>query len=201
MGHLYKIILRRAPVDGDGGGIDVPAACGRAMGLLAGGSHAHEDVSACAGIGAQTVGLIADAMSRHGATAEAGWESLPDAVRFSAIKSECYPVPPGDAWIMARLMAEGATSPGSAVSMPVNRSMRELVGAGHVRRAGDRFYLAGIGPSLARGVLTMYPELGRPAFSRSGGASRLARRLVDSVSALPPPAPNAGRRGMEAQAR
>ena len=162
------------------------------MRLLAEGAHACEDVSARAGISVQTVELISDYMSLHGAAADGGWESLPDAVRFSAIKSECYPVPPRRAWIMARLMAEGATTPDAAVDMTVDCTMRELVGAGHVRRSGSQFYLAGIGPSVARGVLSMYPEHGRPAFSRSGGVRRLARRLVGEVAGLPPPSTAAG---------
>ena len=164
------------------------------MRLLAEGSRSHADVASDAGISVQTVGLVADAVSRRGATAKAGWESLPDDVRFSAIKAECYPVPPRDAWILARLMAEGATSPGSAVGMPADRNMRELVEAGHVGRSGGGFYLAGIGPSLARGVLSMYPEVGWPAYSRLGGASRVARRLVGATSSLRPPAPAAVRR-------
>ena len=142
----------------------------------------------------QTVDLIADAMPRHGATADGGWESLPDAVRFSAIKSECYPIPPRRAWVMARLMSEGATAPDTAVDMPVDRAMRELVGAGHVRRSGSQFYLTGIGPSLAQGVLSMYPEHGKPAFSRSGGVRHLARRLVGETASVPPPRTTAGRR-------
>ena len=187
-GHLYKIFSSRLSVDGDGGGgIDLSAACGKAMRLLAEGTRAREEVSASTGIRVQTVELIAGAMLRHGATEEGGWESLPDSVRFSAIKSECYPTPPKDAWIMARLMAEGATAPGTAVTLPVDREMRKLIGAGHVRRAGSRFYLAGIAPSLAQGVLSMYPELGRPAFSRSGGALRLARRLVGMTTDMAPP--------------
>lgn len=185
---------------GGSGRFDLSAACGKAMRLLAGGTHTREGVSAGAGVSVQTVDLIADAMSRHGATADGGWESLPDAVRFSAIKSECYPTPPRRAWIMARLMAEGATTPDAAVDMPVDRAMRELVGAGHVRRSGNRFYLAGIGPSLAQGVLSMYPEHGRPAFSRYGGTRRLARRLVGEAAGLPPPSTAAGgRRGAHAR--
>ena len=176
-------------MDGDGGNIDLSAACGKAMRLLAEGTRTREDVSASTGISVQTVELIAGAMLRHGATEEDGWESLPDSVRFSAIKSECYPTPPKDAWILARLMAEGATAPDTAVTLPVDREMRKLIGAGHVRRAGSRFYLAGIAPSLAQGVLSMYPELGRPAFSRSGGALRLARRLVGMTTDMAPPTP------------
>ena len=184
--------MRRPRADGDGGGIDLSAACGRAMALLSGGTRTIEEASAAAGIGARTAGLVADAMSRNGATAEGGWESLPDAVRFSAIKAECYPHPPRDAWILARLAAEGAEAPEAAVHMPADRSMRGLVAAGHVRRAGGRFYLDGIGASLARGVLSMYPELGKPAYSRHGGARRLARRLVGAAGAMAPPAPAAG---------
>ena len=163
------------------------------MQLLAGGTRTRKGVSAGAGVSVQTVDLIADAMPRHGVTADGGWESLPDAVRFSAIKSECYPIPPRRAWVMARLMAEGATTPDAAVDMPVDRAMRELVGAGHVRRSGSRFYLAGIGPSVARGVLSMYPGHGRPAFSRSVGTRRLARRLVGETARVPPPNTAAGR--------
>ena len=170
------------------------------MRLLAGGTRTRKSVSAGAGVSVQTVDLIADAMSRHGATADGGWEPLPDAVRFSAIKSECYPTPSRGAWIMARLMEEGATAPDAAVDMPADRAMRELVGAGHVRRSGSQFYLAGIGPSLARGVLSMYPERGRPAFSRSGGVRHLARRLVGKVAGLPPPSTAAGgRKGAHAR--
>ena len=90
---------------------------------------------------------------------------------------------------MARLMAEGATAPDTAVTLPVDRYMRKLIGAGHVRRAGSRFYLACIAPSLAQGVLSMYPELEQPAFSRSGGALHLARKLVGMVDDMAPPTP------------
>lgn len=179
---------------GKGGRIDVSRACSRAMRLLAEGARSHGDVSASTGIGVQTVDLIAGAMSLHGAAAKAGWKSLPDSVLFSAIKSECYPVPPRDAWILARLIAEGAMSPDSAAGMPAGRNMRELVEAGHVGRAEGGFYLTGIGPSLAQGVLSMYPEMERPAYSRIGGASGLARRLVCATTRMPPPAPIAGKR-------
>lgn len=199
-GQLYEGPPRPFSVGGGNGRFDLSAACGRAMRLLAEGAHACEDVSARAGISVQTVELIADYMSLHGAAADGGWESLPDAVRFSAIKSECYPTPPRRAWVMARLMSEGATAPDTAVDMPVDRAMRELVGAGHVRRSGSRFYLAGIGPSLAQGVLSMYPEHGRPAFSRCGGVRRLARRLVGEVAGLSPPSTTAGgRKGAHAR--
>ena len=194
VGQLYKRFLWGFFVEGYGGRINVPAACNKAMRLLADGTRTGKDVSASAGISVQTADLLADAMSRNGATAEKGWESLPDAVRFSAIKSEYYPVPTRDAWIMARLMAEGATAPGSAVRLPVDRSMRGLIRAGHVRREGDRFYLAGIGPSLAQGVLSTYPELGNPAFSQCGGARSTASRLVEMTAGLAPPGATVARR-------
>ena len=173
-------------MDEDDDKINVPVACNKSMRLLARGCDSRT-VSAKTGMSGRAVDLVADAMSRKGATSERGWESLPDAVRFSLIKSEYYPVPPRDAWIMARLLAEGATCPDSAVRMPEDGCMRELVRSKLVGRAGRRFYLANAGPSLAREVLSMYPEIGSPAFSRSGGAGRRARRLVELVAWTAPP--------------
>ena len=103
---------------------------------------------------------------------------------------------------MARLLAEGATEPGSAVRMPEDRSMRELVGCGHVRRAGGgRLYLAGLGLVLAEEVLSAYPEIGRPSFSRQGGAWRRARELVGAVAPVAPPRIGHGRLRRRAQAK
>lgn len=194
-------MTRPGRVEERGDRINVPVACNKAMRLLAKGGRTHEAVSSRTGLSSQAVEVVEDAMSRHGATAERGWKSLPDSARFSLIKSEYYPVPTRNAWIMARLLAEGATDRGSAARMPEDDGMRELVGTGHVGAVGGgRFYLSDEGASLAQGVLSMYPEIGRPAFSRFGGAGRRARELVGAVAPLAPPRIRQGRlRGAHAK--
>ena len=179
--------------------INLPVACNKSMRLIAGGDRTSEAISASTGLSVKAVDLIRAAMSRQGATAERGWESLPDAARFALIKSEYYPTPTKDTWIMARLLADGATGPGSAVRMPMDRGMRDLVRWGHVCRDGDGFYLAGMGPVLAQEILSMYPEIGRPSFSRSGGAGRRARRLVGEMAPVAPPSARPGRKGARAR--
>ena len=185
----------------------MPVACNKAMRLLAGGSLSREEVSAKTRLSAGAVDAIQAAMSRRGAAAaaaaaaETGWESLPDATRFSLTKSEYCPTPTRDAWIMARLLAEGATGPSSAVRMPEDRSVRELVGYGHVRRAGGGIYLAGLGLELAEEVLSAYPEIGRPSFSRYGGAGRRACELVGEVAPVAPPRAGPGRRQRQRRRR
>ena len=180
--------------------INLPVACNKSMRLIAGGGRTSEDISARTGLSVKAVDLVRAAMSRQGATAEEGWASLPDASRFELIKSEYYPTPTKDTWIMARLLADGATDPGSAVRMPMDRGMRDLVRWGHVcRDDGGGFYLAGMGPGLAQEILSMYPEIGRPSFSKSGGAGRRARRLVGAVSPVAPPGVKLGRKGARAR--
>ena len=171
-----------------GGGIDVAAACRKAMGLLGEGGLPHGEISERTGLSAGAVAAVADAMSRLGATAEGGWASLPDDAKFSLIKSECYPVPTRDAWNMARLLGEGAVGPGSAVRMFEDRAMRDLVRSGHARRAaGGRLYLYGTGPSLAGAIREMYPEIDWDALSRPGGVERRARELVGMAAGMPAP--------------
>ena len=179
--------------------INVPAACGKAMRLLRKGGHSHGEVSALTGLGAKSVEIVAGAMSQ-GATAEAGWESLPNDSKFSLIKSECYPTPTAETWIMARLLGMGAVGPGSAVHMFEDRAMRDLVRSGHACKApGGRFYLADIGPALAGEVVAAYPEIGWDEFLRPGGSGRRARELVGMAAPMPPPAPGAAQRGEPAQ--
>ena len=183
-----------------GGGIDVPAACGKAMRLLEDGGQDHEAVSARTGLGVKAVGIVADAVLRRGATSKKGWESLPNDAMFSLIKSECYPVPTRDTWIMARLLGDGAVGPDTAARMPEDRAMRGLVRQGHARRAaGGRFYLAGAGPLLAREVQETYPEIDWASFSRPGGARRRAREMVGVATGMHPPKPPAGKKRVPAQ--
>lgn len=181
------------------GKIDVAAACGRAMALLEGGRLSHAEISARTGLSVGAVGIVADAVSRRGAAAERGWESLPDDARFSLIKSECYPAPPRDAWIMARLLGEGAVDPGSAARLFEDRTMRDLVRSGYACRvAAGTFYLAGDGPPLAGEIQEMYPEISWDAFSRDGGCMRRARELVGAASEMEPPAPAPAQKGVPA---
>lgn len=171
-----------------GGGIDVSAACGKAMRLLEYDGLAHGAVSGRTGLSAEAVGIVADAVLRRGATSKGGWKSLPNDAKFSLIKSECYPVPTKDTWIMARLLGEGAVGPDSAVSMFEDRAMRSLVRSGHACKGADgRFYLSGTGPSLAREVQETYPEIDWASFSRPGGSRRKAREMVGMAASMRPP--------------
>ena len=182
------------------GRIDVPAACGKAMRLLEDTGQDHETISARTGLGVKAVGIVADAVLRRGATAEKGWESLPNDAMFSLVKLECYPVPTSDTWIMARLLGDGAVDPGSAARMPEDRAMRGLVRSGHARRAaGGGFYLAGAGLSLAREVQEAYPEIDWASFSRPGGVRHRARELVGATTGMRPPKPAAVDDGVPAQ--
>ena len=182
------------------GGIDVPAACGKAMRLLEDAGQDHEAVSARTGLAVKSVGIVADAVLRRGATAEKGWESLPSDAMFSLVKSECYPVPTSDTWIMARLLGDGAVGPDSAVHMPEDWAMRGLVRSGHACKVADgRFYLTGAGPLLAREVQETYPEFDWASFSRPGGARRRARELVEAAARMRPPEPAARKKRVPAQ--
>ena len=169
------------------------------MGLLERGRRSHAEISVRTGLSIGAVGIVADAVSRHEAVAERGWESLPDDAKFSLIKSECYPAPPRDAWIMARLLGEGAVDPGSAVHLFEDRALRDLVRSGHACRvAAGTFYLAGDGPPLAGGIQEMYPEISWAAFSRAGGGRRRARELVGTASDMEPPTPVPVQKGVPA---
>ena len=181
------------------GGIDVAAACGEAMRLLEAGGMSHAEVSARTGLSAGAVGIVADAVSWRGAAAERGWASLPSDAQFSLIKSECYPVPTKDAWIMARLLGEGAVGPDTAATVPEDRAVRELVGSGCAcRTAAGRFYLTGDGPMLAKEVLASYPEIDWASFARPGGGRRRARELVGAAVGMLPPAPALAQREVRA---
>ena len=181
--------------------IDVPAACGSAMRLLCEGGHSHGAVSSLTGLGAKSVGIVAGAISQRGAAAgEGGWESLPSAAKFSLIKSEYYPTPTADTWIMARLHGEGAVGPDSAVRMFEDRAMRDLAASGHVCKSpGGKFYLADSGARLAREVVDAYPEIGWGKFLRPGGSRNRARELVGMTVPMAPPALGAVQRGEPAQ--
>lgn len=177
--------------------INLPATCNRVMRLAARGDLACEAISARTGLSVKGVEIVQSAMSGHGATAERGWESLPDAAKFSLIKSDYYKTPTKDTWIMARLLADGAISPSSAVRMPEDRNMRDLVGWGHVcKTSAGEFYLVGLGPEIAQGVLSMYPEIGKPSFSKSGGVGRRARKVAKEIALMPPPKLNPRQRGV-----
>ena len=187
-------------MESHGGRINVPVACGKAMRLLEDAGQDHEAVSARTGLGVKADGIVANAMLRCGATSKKVWESLPNYAMFSLVKSECYPVPTRDTWIMARLLGDGARGPDSAVRMPEDRAMRDLVRQGHARRAaGGGFYPTGAGPSLAREVQETYPEIDRASFSRPGGVRRRACELVGAAAGMPPPEPAAVNDGVAAQ--
>lgn len=199
-GNYYKQIVCGARMESHGGRINVPVACGKAMRLLEDAGQDHEAVSARTGLGVKAVGIVADAVLLRGATSKKGWESLPNDAMFSLIKSECYPVPTRDTWIMARLLGDGAVGPDSAARMPEDRAMRGLVRSGHARRAaGGGFYLAGAGLSLAREVQETYPEIDWASFSRPGGVRHRARELVGATTGMRPPKPAAVNDGVPAQ--
>lgn len=194
--NLYIIHLWRARMEVRGDKINLPAACNRAMRLIARGDLSCKAISARTGLSVKGVEVVQGAMSKNGATAGKGWKSLPDAARFSLIKSDYYKTPTKDTWILARLLADGATNPGSAVRMPEDRSMRDLVGWGHVcKTSAGGFYLVGLGPEIAQGVLSMYPEIGKPSFSKSGGLGRRVRKVAKGIALMPPPRINSRQGG------
>ena len=196
--HIAYLWRARMEVRGDK--INLPAACNRAMRLIAKGDLARESISARTGLSVKGVEVVQGAMSKNGATADKGWKSLPDAAKFSLIKSDYYKTPTKDTWIMARLLADGATNPGSAVRMPEDRNMRDLVGWGHVcKTSAGEFYLVGLGPEIAQGVLSMYPEIGEPSFSKSGGLGRRVRKVAREIALMPPPRINSRRGGVHSR--
>ncbi|PJC50528.1 MAG: hypothetical protein CO032_04330 [Nitrosopumilales archaeon CG_4_9_14_0_2_um_filter_34_16] len=84
---------------------------------------------------------------------------FPESIQNLIIKTNHYPVASRDEEILVHLLLKKATTPENAVYLPEGRMIEELVGAEHVGKIGNRFYLTEDGRYIAKGALELYPEL------------------------------------------
>jgi predicted transcriptional regulator len=90
---------------------------------------------------------------------KSGFASLPEDLRRTVIRA-LYPQVTDEERVLVRLLKRGAVSKRTAVVLPEEPALDTLVEAEHVIRSGAKFYLTSAGQIIAKGALSIYPELG-----------------------------------------
>ena len=89
----------------------------------------------------------------------AGLASLPEHIQHLIIRTAYYPTVSRDEEVLAYLLIHNATNMNSGVYMEKDRTLMELVEAGHVGTKNGKYYLTSVGKTVAEGALKLYPEL------------------------------------------
>jgi len=91
---------------------------------------------------------------------KSGFASYPENIQKMIIKTVYYPTTSREEEILAHLLLLDATMKKSAVSIPEDKILKELVEAEHVAKTKEeKFYLTSDGILIAKGALKLYPEL------------------------------------------
>jgi len=89
-----------------------------------------------------------------------GLATFPENIQKMIIKTIHYPTVSREEEILTHLFLRNATTEKSAVLIPEDSILKELVEAEHVSKTNDgRFYLTVDGGFIAKGALKLYPEL------------------------------------------
>ncbi len=89
-----------------------------------------------------------------------GLASFPENIQKMIIRSLYHPTISREEEILVHLSIRDAVSTNSAVSMPEDAVLKELIGAEHVIKTKDhRYHLSEDGAVIARGALELYPEI------------------------------------------
>ncbi len=89
---------------------------------------------------------------------KSGLASLPEHIQNMVIKS-IYPSITEEERVLVHLLKRGAVSKKTATWMAASEALNRLAEAEHVIKTGDRFYLTKDAQMIAKGALSLYPEL------------------------------------------
>lgn len=88
-----------------------------------------------------------------------GMLSLPEKTQRLIIRTLYYPAPSEEAYLLAHLYLRKAVDPEHAVRMPKTKPMQKLIRQGQILESRKGIYLSQEGITVAKGSLTIYPEL------------------------------------------
>lgn len=89
-----------------------------------------------------------------------GLTSYPQHIQNLIIKTAHYPTPSREEEILVHLLLKNALGSSSAITIPEDNILQELVDAEHVGKTKDHaYYLTSDGKYIAKGALELYPEL------------------------------------------
>ncbi len=89
---------------------------------------------------------------------KSGLASLPEHIQNMVIKS-IYPEITEEEKVLTHLLKRGAVSEKTAVWMAKSEALNRLIEAEHVIKTGEKFYLTKDAQVIAKGALSLYPEL------------------------------------------
>ncbi len=93
------------------------------------------------------------------AKAKTGMTSMPANMQKMLIRTSYYPEPDRDDEMLVYLLQKSATKKTSAIQMDSSMILDELVAAEHIVKKGKKYYLSEMGTTMAKGALSLYPEL------------------------------------------
>ena len=85
--------------------------------------------------------------------------SLPEKTQRLIIRTLYYPEPSEEGYLLAHLYLRKAVDPEHAVRMPKMKPMQKLSRQGQILESRKGIYLSQGGITVAKGSLTIYPEL------------------------------------------
>ncbi len=85
--------------------------------------------------------------------------SLPEKTQRLIIRTLYYPQPSEEVYLLVHLYLRKVLDLQHAISMPKTKPMRKLIKQGQILESRDSIYLSSEGITIAKGTLTMYPEL------------------------------------------
>ncbi|MGH9879278.1 MAG: hypothetical protein ACRD5H_16735 [Nitrososphaerales archaeon] len=88
-----------------------------------------------------------------------GMLSLPEKTQRLIIRTLYYPEPSEEGYLLVHLYLRKATDPRRAVRMPKTKPMQKLIRQGQILESSKGIYLSSEGITVAKGSLTIYPEL------------------------------------------
>lgn len=88
-----------------------------------------------------------------------GLTLFPENIQKLIIKTSHYPTVAREEEILVYLLLKNATNKESAVALPEDHILKQLIEAEHVGKIGNRYYLSEDGKYIANGALKLYPEL------------------------------------------
>lgn len=90
---------------------------------------------------------------------KSGMTSMPLPIQKMLVRTTYYPTPNREQELLAYLLQKNATSVATAIEMNPGKILSEMVDAQHIKKKGEKYYLTEIGIVVAKGSLSMYPEL------------------------------------------
>lgn len=88
-----------------------------------------------------------------------GMLSLPEKTQKLIIRTLYYPEPSEEVYLLAHLYLRKGLDPERAIRMPKIKPMQKLIKQGQILESKKGIYLSPEGVKVAKGALTIYPEL------------------------------------------